>query len=124
MDTTYANDRLDTHVIAHLINKIMLTLLRRYRFSKVVASAKEALKDLKDGSRLLVGGFGICGIPMNLIHQVEESGVKDLTVVSNNAGIDGWGLGVLLRTHQIKRMISSYVGENKEFERQYLSGEL
>jgi acyl CoA:acetate/3-ketoacid CoA transferase alpha subunit len=102
----------------------MLTLLRRYRFSKVVASAKEALKELKDGSKLLVGGFGISGIPMNLIHQVEESGVKDLTVVSNNAGIDGWGLGVLLRTHQIKRMISSYVGENKEFERQYLSGEL
>lgn len=93
----------------------MLTLLRRFAFSKVVGSTKEALKDLKDGSKLLVGGFGISGIPMNLIHQVEESGVKNLTVVSNNAGIDGWGLGVLLRTHQIKRMISSYVGENREF---------
>jgi 3-oxoacid CoA-transferase len=92
--------------------------------TKVVASAAEAVKDIKDGDKLLVGGFGLCGIPENLIQAVKDNGAKDLTVVSNNCGVDDFGLGVLLRSRQVKRMISSYVGENKEFERQYLSGEL
>lgn len=79
---------------------------------------------LFDGMTICAGGFGLCGIPERLIDAIQASGVKDLTCVSNNAGIDGEGLGKLLRTHQIRKMISSYVGENKEFERQYLSGEL
>ncbi|XP_035628302.1 succinyl-CoA:3-ketoacid coenzyme A transferase 1, mitochondrial-like [Oncorhynchus keta] len=84
----------------------------------------EAVKDIPDGSTLLVGGFGLCGIPENLIGSLLKTGVKGITAVSNNAGVDNFGLGLLLRTKQIKRMISSYVGENAEFERQYLSGEL
>ncbi|KAG0343587.1 Succinyl-CoA:3-ketoacid coenzyme A transferase 1, mitochondrial [Podila humilis] len=94
--------------------------------SKVYASAEDAVKDIPSGSTLMVGGFGLCGIPENLIGalKLRASDCKDLTVVSNNAGVDDFGLGQLLRTKQIKRMISSYVGENKEFERQYLSGEL
>jgi len=84
----------------------------------------EAVKDIPDNAKLLVGGFGLCGIPENLIGGLLETKVKGLTVVSNNAGVDDFGLGLLLRQHQVKRMISSYVGENKEFERQYLSGEL
>ncbi|KFH68783.1 3-oxoacid CoA-transferase subunit B [Podila verticillata NRRL 6337] len=94
--------------------------------SKVYASAEEAVKDIPSGSTLMVGGFGLCGIPENLIGALKQraNDCKDLTVVSNNAGVDDFGLGQLLRTKQIKRMISSYVGENKEFERQYLSGEL
>jgi 3-oxoacid CoA-transferase len=92
--------------------------------NKVVASAEEAVKDIADGNTLLVGGFGLCGIPENLINALVNQGAKDLTAVSNNAGVDDFGLGLLLQTRQIKRMISSYVGENKEFERQYLSGEL
>lgn len=92
---------------------------------KVYASATEALKGLvADGQTIGVGGFGLCGIPEALIEALRDSGVKDLTCVSNNAGVDGFGLGLLLETRQIKKMISSYVGENKEFERQYLSGEL
>jgi len=91
---------------------------------KVVNSAEEAVKDIHDGSKLLVGGFGLCGIPENLIGALRASGVKDLTVVSNNCGVDDFGLGLLLQTRQIKRMISSYVGENAIFEKQYLSGEL
>jgi 3-oxoacid CoA-transferase subunit A len=91
---------------------------------KVVASAAEAVKDISDGSLLVVGGFGLCGIPENLINALVESGVKNLTCVSNNAGVDDWGLGLLLQTKQIRKMISSYVGENAEFERQYLAGEL
>ncbi|MCA1714158.1 MAG: CoA transferase subunit A [Gammaproteobacteria bacterium] len=79
---------------------------------------------LQDGQTIAVGGFGLCGIPEALIEALRDSGVKDLTVISNNAGVDGFGLGLLLETRQIKKMISSYVGENKEFERQYLSGEL
>lgn len=102
----------------------MISFLRKYYFSKVFKSAAEAVKDVKDGSVILAGGFGISGIPMNLIHAIEQQGTKNLTVVSNNAGIDGWGLGVLLRNKQVKRMVSSYVGENHEFERQYLNGEL
>ena len=93
--------------------------------SKVYADAKAALDGvLKSGMTLMCGGFGACGIPENLIAAVHASGVNDLTVVSNNAGLDGVGLGLLLQTRQIKKMISSYVGENKEFERQYLAGEL
>jgi 3-oxoacid CoA-transferase subunit A len=79
---------------------------------------------VKDGAWILAGGFGLCGVPENLIAALAEKGVKDLTVISNNAGIDGAGLGVLLKNGQIKKMVSSYVGENKEFERQYLSGQL
>ena len=93
--------------------------------NKICPSANEALKGIvKDGQLLAVGGFGLCGIPEALIEALRDSGVKNLTVVSNNAGVDGFGLGRLLETRQIKKMISSYVGENKEFERQYLAGEL
>ena len=93
--------------------------------NKIYPSATEALKGVvKDGQLLAVGGFGLCGIPEALIDALCASGVKDLTVISNNAGVDGFGLGKLLETRQIKKMISSYVGENKEFERQYLAGEL
>ncbi|MBT9546177.1 MAG: CoA transferase subunit A [Candidatus Sericytochromatia bacterium] len=93
---------------------------------KVVQSAAEALAKvgLNDGATVLVGGFGLCGIPENLILALRELGVKNLTVVSNNAGIDDFGLGLLLQTRQIRKMVSSYVGENKLFERQYLDGEL
>jgi 3-oxoacid CoA-transferase subunit A len=93
--------------------------------NKVYPSAAEALKGIvKDNQLLAVGGFGLCGIPEALIEALKDSGVKNLTVISNNAGVDGFGLGKLLETRQIKKMISSYVGENKEFERQYLAGEL
>src|SRR5213592_3489641 len=92
---------------------------------KVYPSAAEALKGVvADGQLMAVGGFGLCGIPEALIAALRDSGVKNLTVISNNAGVDGFGLGQLLETRQIKKMISSYVGENKEFERQYLAGEL
>jgi 3-oxoacid CoA-transferase subunit A len=92
---------------------------------KIFPSAKAALDGLvRDGQLLAVGGFGLCGIPEALIDALRDSGVKNLTVISNNAGVDGFGLGKLLETRQIKKMISSYVGENKEFERQYLAGEL
>jgi 3-oxoacid CoA-transferase subunit A len=95
------------------------------RGSKIYPDAKSALRDvLKDGMTVMSGGFGACGVPENLIAAVHALGVRGLTVVSNNAGLDGFGLGVLLKTHQIAKMISSYVGENKEFERQYLAGEL
>jgi len=93
--------------------------------NKLHPSAVEALAGLvSDGQTLAVGGFGLCGIPEALIAALRDSGVKGLTVISNNAGVDGFGLGQLLATRQIKKMISSYVGENKEFERQYLAGEL
>ncbi|AZG08365.1 CoA transferase subunit A [Pigmentiphaga sp. H8] len=93
--------------------------------NKVYASAREALADIvRDGQTLAVGGFGLCGIPEALIAALRDTGVKNLTCISNNAGIDGAGLGLLLETRQIRKMISSYVGENKEFERQYLAGEL
>ena len=92
---------------------------------KVCASADEALRGVvADGQTLAVGGFGLCGIPEALIAALHDSGVRQLTVISNNAGVDGFGLGQLLGTRQIRKMISSYVGENKEFERQYLAGEL
>src|ERR1700731_3366864 len=93
--------------------------------SKVHADAASALHEVvKDGMTLMCGGFGACGIPENLIEALRASGARNLTVVSNNAGLDGVGLGLLLKTRQIRKMISSYVGENKEFERQYLAGEL
>jgi len=93
--------------------------------NKLYPSAQAALNDLiKDGMTLAVGGFGLCGIPEALIAALRDTGRKNLTVISNNAGVDGFGLGVLLNTRQVKKMVSSYVGENKEFERQYLSGEL
>ena len=93
--------------------------------NKVYPSAAKALEGIvADGQLLAVGGFGLCGIPEALIDALRDTGVKDLTVISNNAGVDGFGLGKLLETRQISKMISSYVGENKEFERQYLAGEL
>jgi 3-oxoacid CoA-transferase/3-oxoacid CoA-transferase subunit A len=92
--------------------------------NKVFASAREACADIPDGATLLAGGFGLCGIPENCIRALRELGTKNLTVVSNNCGVDDFGLGILLRNKQIVKMVSSYVGENKEFERQYLSGEL
>ncbi|UDF33641.1 UNVERIFIED_ORG: CoA transferase subunit A [Shinella sp. XGS7] len=93
--------------------------------NKIYPSAAAALEGLvADGQLLAVGGFGLCGIPEALIAALRDTGVKNLTVISNNAGVDGFGLGQLLETRQIKKMISSYVGENKEFERQYLAGEL
>lgn len=92
---------------------------------KLYPSAAKALEGIvKDGQLIAVGGFGLCGIPEALIYALRESGVKNLTVISNNAGVDEFGLGVLLATRQIKKMIASYVGENKEFERQFLAGEL
>lgn len=92
---------------------------------KVYASAQEALAGVvKDGQTIAVGGFGLCGIPEALIAALRDSKVGDLTCISNNAGVDGFGLGMLLQTRQVKKMIASYVGENKEFERQYLAGEL
>ncbi|MEN7530063.1 CoA transferase subunit A [Cupriavidus sp. 2SB] len=93
--------------------------------NKVYASAAEALAGVvRDGQTIAVGGFGLCGIPEALIAALRDSGAKQLTCISNNAGVDGFGLGLLLATRQISKMISSYVGENKEFERQYLAGEL
>jgi 3-oxoacid CoA-transferase/3-oxoacid CoA-transferase subunit A len=92
--------------------------------NKVSKSAKEACADIPNGATLLAGGFGLCGIPENCIRALRELGTKGLTVVSNNCGVDDFGLGVLLKNRQIVKMVSSYVGENKEFERQYLSGEL
>jgi 3-oxoacid CoA-transferase subunit A len=93
--------------------------------TKVYADARVALQGiLRDGMTIMSGGFGLCGIPENLITALRDSGVRELTVISNNAGVDEWGLGLLLKSKQIAKMISSYVGENKEFERQYLSGEL
>jgi 3-oxoacid CoA-transferase subunit A len=94
--------------------------------TKVVKGAREALEraGVKDGATILFGGFGLCGIPENLILALRDSGVKDLVCVSNNAGVDDWGLGLLLQTRQIRKMVSTYVGENQIFERQFLSGEL
>lgn len=93
-------------------------------FDKVVSTYEEAMAGLEDGMTVIAGGFGICGIPENLITQMKKMGTKDLTIVSNNCGIDGFGLGILLEDRQIKKMISSYVGENKLFEEQLLAGDL
>jgi len=92
--------------------------------NKVVANADEAIKDIQDGAVLMLGGFGLCGIPENCIAALVRKGVTDLTCISNNAGVDDFGIGLLLQKKQVKKMISSYVGENAEFERQLLSGEL
>lgn len=92
--------------------------------SKVYASAKEACADVQSGMTLVVGGFGLCGIPENSILALRDLGIKNLTCVSNNAGVDEWGLGLLLQNRQVKKMVSSYVGENALFEKLYLSGEL
>jgi 3-oxoacid CoA-transferase subunit A len=91
---------------------------------KVLESFEAAVSDIQDGATLIVGGFGLCGIPEKAILALRDKGVKDLTIVSNNCGVDDWGLGLLLANRQIKKMISSYVGENKIFEQQFLSGEL
>jgi 3-oxoacid CoA-transferase subunit A len=93
-------------------------------FNKVVSSYQEAMVGLTDDMTIIAGGFGLCGIPEGLISEIKHMGVKGLTIVSNNCGIDNFGLGILLEDKQIKKMVSSYVGENAEFERQYLSGEL
>jgi len=92
--------------------------------NKVVTHAGEANRDIKDGAILMLGGFGLCGIPENSIAALVKKGVKQLTCISNNAGVDGFGIGLLLQSKQVKKMVSSYVGENAEFERQLLSGEL
>lgn len=92
--------------------------------NKVVSNAEEAIRDINDGATIMLGGFGLCGIPENSIAALIKKGTKDLTCISNNAGVDDFGIGLLLKTRQVKKMISSYVGENAEFERQLLSGEL
>ncbi len=92
--------------------------------NRAVKNVEEALKDIQDGMTLMFGGFGLCGIPENCIAELVKKGTKNLTCISNNAGVDNFGLGLLLQTKQVKKMISSYVGENEEFERQMLSGEL
>ncbi|MBI2729645.1 MAG: CoA transferase subunit A [Sphingobacteriales bacterium] len=92
--------------------------------NKTVAGAEDAIKDINDGATVMLGGFGLCGIPENTIAALVKKGVKELTCISNNAGVDDFGLGLLLKTRQIKKMMSSYVGENEEFERQLLNGEL
>lgn len=92
--------------------------------NKIVANADDAIKDIKDGAVIMLGGFGLCGIPENCITALVKKGVKNLTCISNNAGVDDFGIGLMLKTRQVKKMISSYVGENAEFERQLLSGEL
>lgn len=92
--------------------------------NKMVGSMQEAVADIPDGATLIVGGFGLCGIPQHLIAALRERGTRDLTVVSNNCGVDDWGLGLLLASKQIRKMVSSYVGENKNFEQQYLGGQL
>ncbi|MDM5360372.1 CoA transferase subunit A [Peribacillus sp. ACCC06369] len=92
--------------------------------SKLLTSFESAIQQIEDGATIIVGGFGLSGIPENLIFALRDKGVKDLTIVSNNCGVDDWGLGLLLENRQIKKMIASYVGENKLFEQQFLSGEL
>src|SRR5438046_6937006 len=98
--------------------------LQGAQMNKVVSSAAEAVKDIADGAVVMSGGFGLCGNPENLISALHRKGVKNLTIISNNCGTTELGLGVLLKARQVRRMVSSYVGENKEFERQFLAGEL
>jgi 3-oxoacid CoA-transferase subunit A len=92
--------------------------------NKVLASPGDAVALIPDGATIMMGGFGLCGIPENLIKAIHERGTKDLTIISNNAGVDDFGIGILLRARQVRKMIATYVGENKEFERQYLQGEV
>src|SRR6266545_2684216 len=101
-----------------------ILLDRMPSMNKVLASAEEAAALIPDGATIMMGGFGLCGIPEHLIAALRQRGTKDLTIISNNAGVDDFGIGVLLRNRQVRKMISTYVGENKEFERQFLSGEL
>ena len=107
-----------------MLRKSLFSIPKFHFSAKIYPSAREACKDIPTGSTLLVGGFGLCGIPEKCIYALKELGIKDLTVVSNNAGVRDFGLGILLQSRQIKRMISSYVGENDEFARQYFNGEL
>eukprot|EP00095_Tigriopus_kingsejongensis_P006329 maker-scaffold411_size179879-snap-gene-0.36 protein:Tk06329 transcript:maker-scaffold411_size179879-snap-gene-0.36-mRNA-1 annotation:"hypothetical protein DAPPUDRAFT_220335" len=135
--STLIQRKITTIIMAHLRQSrsvfLRLNLVKNFANSFSTTSnrrvaiyhdAEEAVEDIADGSKVLVGGFGLCGIPENIIFGVLKRNIKDLTLVSNNAGIDDFGLGLLLKNNQVKRMISSYVGENQEFERQYLSGEL
>ena len=92
--------------------------------NKVITSVEEVVSQIHDGATIIVGGFGLCGIPEKMILALRDKGTKDLTIVSNNCGVDDWGLGLLLANKQIKKIVSSYVGENKIFEKQFLSGEL
>ena len=92
--------------------------------NKVVRDAREAIADIQDGATIMMGGFGLCGIPENLINAARDKGIRNLTVISNNAGVDGFGMGLLLETRQVRKMISTYVGENHLFEKLVLSGEL
>ena len=92
--------------------------------NKVLPSAEAAVALIPDGASIMMGGFGVCGLPENLIAALHARGTRDLTIISNNAGVDGFGAGVLLNAHRVRKMISTYVGENKEFERQYLGGEI
>lgn len=92
--------------------------------NKVLRDAREAVADIKDGATIMMGGFGLCGIPENLIAAIREKGVRDLTIISNNAGVDGYGIGLLLQAKQVRKMIATYVGENQLFEKMVLSGEL
>src|SRR5260370_6287567 len=102
----------------------MCILLECDAMNKVVAGASEAVARMPDGATIMMGGFGLCGIPEKLIAALHARGTKNLTVISNNAGVDDFGIGVLLRARQVRKMIATYVGENKEFERQFLSKEL
>jgi 3-oxoacid CoA-transferase subunit A len=102
----------------------IFTVIKIYTMNKVVAGAAAAINDIPDGATIMLGGFGLCGIPENCIAALVAKGITNLTCISNNAGVDDFGLGRLLKTRQIKKMMSSYVGENEEFERQLLSGEL
>src|SRR5262245_41437831 len=92
--------------------------------NKVLAGAEQAVSRIPDGATIMMGGFGLCGIPENLIAALHQRGTKNLTVISNNAGVDDFGIGVLMRARQVRKMIATYVGENKEFERQFLTGEV
>src|SRR5688500_3007666 len=103
---------------------IELNQIKNVRMNKVVSTGEEAIRDIQDGHILMLGGFGLCGIPENCIAALVKKGVKQLTCISNNAGVDDFGIGLLLQQRQVKKMIASYVGENVEFERQLLSGEL
>ncbi|XGW06244.1 hypothetical protein V3C99_016507 [Haemonchus contortus] len=121
--------RIGNPLFSHSCGRSFLAFVHRFSTSpcwraKIYLDAKEAVRDIPDNAKLLIGGFGLCGVPENLIAALRETGQKNLTCVSNNAGVDDWGLGVLLKTRQIKKVIASYVGENEEFARQYLSGEI
>ena len=120
----FKNLKFNSFIETKFCFKLKYATIKKERGKKIYENAEEAIKDISDGSTLLVGGFGLCGIPENLIQALQNKGTKNLTIVSNNCGVDDFGLGVLLQTKQIKKMISSYVGENACFEKQYLSGEL